>query len=171
MHPRDCRHSLYMRRPDTMHPRNELPRIAALFLLIFCASFVIALQSQPAQPSPTAQSQSAQTQSSTPSGVHREGTDNILVDAAGIPLEDQSGKSIPQENAATPPPNPAGETNTVSIPSKPQTGQPTTAPGGGYKFIAHAQEVVLHATVVDQHSRLVTNLNKNDFTVYEDGQP
>jgi VWFA-related protein len=33
------------------------------------------------------------------------------------------------------------------------------------------QEVVLHATVVDQRSRLVTNLNKNDFTIYEDGQP
>ena len=30
---------------------------------------------------------------------------------------------------------------------------------------------MLHATVVDQHSRLVTNLKQNDFTVYEDGQP
>lgn len=153
-----------------MHLRNELPRVAALFLLIFCASFVIAQQTQPVQPSTAAQSPASQPQSSAPSGVHREGTDNILVDAAGVPLEDQSGKSIPQENAATPPPNPAGDSNTVSIPSKPQGGQPTTTSSGGYKFIAHAQEVVLHATVLDQRSRLVTNLNKNDFTVYEDGQ-
>src|SRR5215469_7193695 len=111
MHQRVCRHSLYMQRPDTMHPRNELPRVVALFLLIFCASFVTAQQRQPAQPSTVAQNSASQPQSSAPSGVHREGTDNILVDAAGIPLEDQSGKSIPQENAATPPPNPAGETN------------------------------------------------------------
>jgi len=153
-----------------MHPRNELPRIAALFLLIFCASFVIALQSQSAQPSPAAQSQSAQTQSSAPTGVHREGTDNILVDAAGIPLEDQSGKSIPQEAMAPPAPNAAGGTSTVNIPSKPQTGQPTTRGNNQYVFRAEAQEVVLHATVLDQRQRLVTNLNKNDFTVYEDGQ-
>src|SRR5690349_15892907 len=122
MLPRACRRSLYMLRPDTMHLRNELPR-AALFLLIFCASFVIAQQSQPVQPSTVAQSQTA------PTGVHREGTDNILVDAAGIPLEDQSGKSIPQENAATPPPNPTVGTNPVTVPSKPQSGQPTSRGG------------------------------------------
>src|SRR5690348_7518895 len=166
MRPRVCRHSLYMQRPDTMHLRNELPRAAVLFLLIFCASFVIAQQSQPVQPSTVPQSQTA------PTGVHREGTDNILVDAAGIPLEDQSGKSIPQEAVAAPPtPSPVGGTSTVNIPSKPQTGQPTTRSGDKYVFRAEAQEVVLHATVVDQRSRLVTNLNKNDFTVYEDGQP
>ena len=153
-----------------MHLRNKLPRVAALFLLIFCASFVIAQQTQAAQPSTGAQSPASQPQSSAPTGVHREGTDNILVDAAGVPLEDQSGKSIPQENAATPPPNPVGDSSTVSIPSKPQAGQATTTSSGGYKFVAHAQEVVLHATVLDQRSRLVTNLNKNDFTVYEDGQ-
>ncbi|PYY10832.1 MAG: hypothetical protein DMG61_20850, partial [Acidobacteria bacterium] len=89
--------------------------MAALFLLMFCASFVIAQQSQPAQPSPASQSQ-APPQSSAPNGVHREGTDNILVDSAGIPLEDQSGKSIPPE-AMAPPPNPAAETGTISVPS------------------------------------------------------
>jgi len=153
-----------------MHPRNELPRVVALFLLIFCASFVTAQQRQPAQPSTVAQNSASQPQSSAPSGVHREGTDNILVDAAGIPLEDQSGRTIPQE-AVAPPPTPAGGTNTVSIPSKPQTGQPSSRGGDKYVFKAEAQEVVLHATVLDQRQRLVTNLNKNDFTVYEDGQP
>ena len=145
--------------------------MAALFLLIFCASLLIAQQSQPAQPSAAAQNQQAQSQPSAPTGVHREGTDNILVDAAGIPTEDQSGKSIPQEAMTPPPVNPAVGSNTVSVPSKPQTGQPTSRGNNQYVFKAEAQEVVLHATVVDQRSRLVTNLNKNDFTVYEDGQP
>ena len=155
---------------DTMHLRNKLPRATALFLLVLSASIAISQQGQPAQPSSSAAQTQAQTQPSAPTGVHREGTDNILVDAAGVPLEDQSGKSIQQEAVTPPAPSPEG-TSTVSIPSKPQTGQPTSRGNNQYVFKAEAQEVVLHATVVDQHSRLVTNLNKNDFTVYEDGQP
>jgi len=171
--------------------RNESPCLAALFLLIFCASFVVAQQAQPgsqpnrnqaaSQPAAPAQTQaqapSAQSAGGAlPNGIHREGTDNILVDAAGIPLEDQSGKSIPQTNAAaaeteapastTPPPNVAG--STVNVPTGPAT---PSKRGDTYVFKSTAEEVVLHATVVDQHSRLVTNLNKNDFTVFEDGQP
>lgn len=158
-----------MQRLDTTHLRNNLPRIAALLLLIFCASFIVAQQSQPAQPSPAAQNQQAQTQPSAPSGVHREGTDNILVDAAGVPLEDQTGKSIPPE-AAAPPTNPAIGTDIVNVPNQ-KSGEVTKTKSGGYLIGVQVQEVVLHATVVDQRSRLVTNLNKNDFTVYENGEP
>jgi len=160
-----------------MHPRNELPRIAALFLLIFCASFVIAQQGQPAsQPNRQSQAQpaSSQTQSGG-NGVHREGTDNVLVDANGVPLEDQSGKSIPQtstdEDAAVPAgtaPNVPGPS--ISIPSKPNSGDVEKTKNGGYRIGVQVQEVVLRATVVDQHSRLVTNLNKNDFAVFENGE-
>jgi len=38
-------------------------------------------------------------------------------------------------------------------------------------FKAEVQEVVLHATVVDEKQRLVTNLDRNSFTVFENGQP
>src|SRR5438270_3067296 len=164
-----------MQRPDTMRPRNELPHLAALFLLIFCAAFAIAQQNQSApRPSNSAGAQPAQVP--TANGVHREGTDNILVDASGIPLEDQSGKKLPQTNADSEasvsganPPNVPG--NSANVPAKPSGGAPSVSKNGGYTYYALAQEVVLHATVVDQHSRLVTNLKQNDFTVYEDGQP
>lgn len=146
-----------------MHLRNELSHWAALFLLVFCATFA------------SAQATSQSNAGAAANGVHREGTDNVLVDAAGIPLEDQSGKTLPQANAepeaavpATPPPNVAG--NTVNVPAKPSNGEPTKR-GDTYVFRAQSEEVVLHATVVDQRSRLVTNLNKGDFTIYEDGQP
>jgi VWFA-related protein len=33
------------------------------------------------------------------------------------------------------------------------------------------QEVLLHATVIDDKQRMVTNLDKNAFTVFEDGKP
>jgi Ca-activated chloride channel family protein len=167
--PRACRRSQSMQRPDTMRLRSELPRVAALFLLIFCAGFAIAQQGQAA----------SQTKAQAPSGanaVHREGTDNVLVDPNGVPLEDQSGKSIRQpsseEEAAvptTPPPSVGG--NTVNIPSKSNNGEAQRTANGGYLIKSNVQEVVLRATVVDSHYRLVTNLNKNDFTVYEEGQP
>jgi Ca-activated chloride channel homolog len=167
-----------MQRQDTIHLRNNLPRLAALFfLLIGCATSVLAQQAQ-ANPqasrssSPAPQQHDASQGQSAPTGIHREGTDNVLVDASGIPLEDQSGKTIPQTDAETEtsissPPNVGG--STVNVPAN--NGGVTKTKNGGYVIPVLVQEVVLHATVVDQHSRLVTNLNKNDFTVYEDGQP
>jgi Ca-activated chloride channel family protein len=38
-----------------------------------------------------------------------------------------------------------------------------------FVFKKEVQEVMLHATVVDEQRRLVTNLGKSAFTVYEDG--
>ena len=148
-----------------MHQRSELSSLAALFLLIFCATFLSAQgQGQSGPPANNAQ-QAPAPQPASASSVHREGTDNVLVDASGVPLEDQSGKTVPQ-NAEV---NPGVDTSTVSIPSKPSNGQ-AAKQGDRYVFHAESQEVVLHATVVDQRSRLVTNLNQNDFTIYEDGQ-
>jgi Ca-activated chloride channel homolog len=49
-------------------------------------------------------------------------------------------------------------------------GQSGTEPGG-FVFHADVQEVLLHATVIDDKQRLITNLDKNAFTVFEDGKP
>ena len=48
---------------------------------------------------------------------------------------------------------------------------PETKEGGVYVFKKEVDEVVLHATVVDDHNRLVTTLPRDDFTVFEDGKP
>jgi Ca-activated chloride channel homolog len=42
---------------------------------------------------------------------------------------------------------------------------------GGFVFHKEVDEVVLHATVVDDKQRIVTNLDKSAFTVLEDGKP
>ncbi|HEV2396622.1 MAG TPA: VWA domain-containing protein, partial [Candidatus Sulfotelmatobacter sp.] len=42
---------------------------------------------------------------------------------------------------------------------------------GVYVFRKDVDEVMLHATVVDDKQRIVTNLDRNAFTVYEDGKP
>jgi VWFA-related protein len=41
---------------------------------------------------------------------------------------------------------------------------------GVFVFKKEVEEVVLHATVIDQRQRLVTSLQRGDFQVYEDGQ-
>jgi Ca-activated chloride channel homolog len=76
-----------------------------------------------------------------------------------------------------------------STPPAPQTqAQPQTQKGGAqqgqppgqspegesngvYVFRARVEEVVLHATVYDDHDHMVTNLDKSAFQVFEDGVP
>jgi len=59
----------------------------------------------------------------------------------------------------------------------------TTGPAGGsaaqspdsdsgvFVFRKQVEEVVLHATVIDNKQHIVTNLDKGSFTVFEDGRP
>ncbi|HLB93250.1 MAG TPA: VWA domain-containing protein, partial [Terriglobales bacterium] len=42
---------------------------------------------------------------------------------------------------------------------------------GVYVFRKQVEEVVLHATVIDDKQRIITSLDKGDFTVYEDNHP
>ncbi len=53
----------------------------------------------------------------------------------------------------------------------PQAGSPDETENGVFIFKKKVEEVVLHATVIDQKQRLVTDLGKDAFTVYEDGRP
>jgi VWFA-related protein len=48
---------------------------------------------------------------------------------------------------------------------------PDAADSGVFVFRKEVEEVVLHATVVDDKQRIVTSLDKGDFNVYEDGHP
>ena len=42
---------------------------------------------------------------------------------------------------------------------------------GVFVFKKDVDEVLLHATVIDDHQHIITNLEKGAFTVYEDGKP
>lgn len=66
-------------------------------------------------------------------------------------------------------------------PSQPSSETPQQAPGtqgqepgvepGGFVFHSEVQEVLLHATVIDDKQRIITDLGRNAFTVFEDGKP
>lgn len=118
----------------------------------------------------------------------------LIVAAALQQLALAQGQGSPQNNSAGPP----GSENPMSLP--PRTAQPpasvqqlaapptqpsqtnesgpaiSAAPNnndeqGRFVFKKQVQEVVLHATVVDEIGKLVTSLDKSAFSVYQNGQP
>ena len=58
-----------------------------------------------------------------------------------------------------------------------QSGEPSISPvqgsedQGRFVFKKQVQEVVLHATVVDEYGRMATSLDRSAFSVYQNGQP
>jgi VWFA-related protein len=48
---------------------------------------------------------------------------------------------------------------------------PTEQKGKEYTFIVDVNEVVLTATVLDKHGRMVNDLKQDDFRIFEDGTP
>ncbi len=58
-----------------------------------------------------------------------------------------------------------------SSPQPPPPGQPPDNESGTFVFHSDVQEVLLHATVIDDKQRMVTTLDQNAFTVFEDGKP
>ncbi|MGA9811859.1 MAG: VWA domain-containing protein, partial [Terriglobales bacterium] len=50
-------------------------------------------------------------------------------------------------------------------------GQEPGVEPGGFVFHSEVQEVLLHATVIDDKQHIITDLDRNAFTVFEDGKP
>jgi Ca-activated chloride channel family protein len=62
--------------------------------------------------------------------------------------------------------------NSSREPSQQQPSQQqNTQDNGTFVIRKDVDEVLLHATVVDDKERIVTNLSKSDFAVFEDGKP
>jgi Ca-activated chloride channel family protein len=84
---------------------------------------------------------------------------------------------VAQPKSAPPPATQQEPANSPASPPKPDTAtaQESSAPpsegDSGFVFHAQVNEVVLHATVVDERQRMVTNLEKGAFTILEDGKP
>jgi len=66
---------------------------------------------------------------------------------------------------------PSGQTTTPSSQQPGNSQAPDTGDSGVFVFRKQVEEVVLHATVIDDKQRIITNLDRAAFTVYENGQP
>jgi Ca-activated chloride channel homolog len=139
---------MYMPELGTTLLRNRLSlsRVAAGLLLLGIA----AAQSTPApQSTPTA---TAQTGSSATSP--------------------QPARTAPSQQPGSADQQPAAQPNAAAAGQGADQGQaPVGNENGGFVFHAEAREVTLHATVVDDRNHLVTNLDKTDFTVFENDKP
>lgn len=140
---------MYMPELGTTLLRNRLAlsRVAAGLLLLGIA----AAKSTPAPQAPPA-TPTAQTGSSA-----------TVAQPAQTSQAQQPGPAN-QPPAAQPNAAPAGQESD-------QGQAPVGSEEGGFVFRAEAREVTLHATVIDDKNRLVMNLDKADFTVFENDKP
>jgi Ca-activated chloride channel homolog len=115
----------------------------------------------------------------------------ILVAALAQPLTEsprlQSSQTQPQTiqlSTSQPPQSGTTQVPAASTPpalqqqnppqqsTQPQSGQQqSTDDNGTFVIRKDVDEVLLHATVVDDRQRIVTNLDKSAFSVFEDGKP
>ena len=95
------------------------------------------------------------------------------------PAQGQNAGGSPASTQASPAQQPASQgqsypparpnQDTIQVQQSPQ--EPTTTDSGTFVFRKNVDEVVLHATVVDDKGRLVTNLPRQAFQVFENGVP
>ena len=72
---------------------------------------------------------------------------------------------------AAPPPQSQAPPPAQTAPQGQGQGQEPGVETGGFVFHNDVQEVVLHATVMDDKQHIITDLDRNAFTIFEDGKP
>ncbi|HZR58721.1 MAG TPA: VWA domain-containing protein [Terriglobales bacterium] len=92
--------------------------------------------------------------------------------ATGQPQASQPAPQGSEPTQAQPSGNQAGQSGQTAPPaSQGQAPENDQGDNGVFVFKKEVEEVTLHATVVDEKMRLITNLDKTAFTVYENNQP
>lgn len=76
------------------------------------------------------------------------------------PANGKSDSSTPESTSST---TPSGASNASQ--------NPDSGDSGVFVFRKQVEEVVLHATVIDNKQHIVTSLDRSNFTIYENGQP
>ncbi len=121
---------------------NDRAKPARIVFVLFLTAYLIG-QDAGSKPVPTVPP-AIQTESSKP------------VQAASTSPSSAGTSTAPQDSAAAP--ATSGQT-------------PQKDDSGTFTLRKQVDEVALHATVIDEKDRLITNLDRSAFTVYEDGHP
>lgn len=129
-----------------------MPQVNKLLVLLLFLSCTIGLSAQQQQ-APPSTSIGSQEPMSQPPVAHPNPQPPAQAPATQQPTQQQA-----------PPANQGGNAGQ-------QQGTAVDQESGAFIIRKRVEEVTLHATVMDEKQRLVTNLTKNDFTVFEDGQP
>jgi len=132
--------------PDITRPRNKQAERFSFVRCAIWAGAAVALLVQPLAGHAEWKPSQLQAQSASPSADHPP--------AQSVPAKD------PQSRSESPTPSPAAPSS-----------QQVPEENGTYVIRKDVDEVLLHATVVDDKQRIVTDLERNAFTVLEDGKP
>jgi Ca-activated chloride channel family protein len=152
---------MYMPKLGTMPLRNRLACVLAISLLIAGSA---SAQTQPAA-TPGAQPNATQTQGQPQGSPARNAPAQSAPAQGSTPAQTPASPSQGQQTQLGQG-QPQGQQNPGQTPQGPSAND-----NGVFVFHATAQEVTLHATVVDERNRLITNLAKSDFAVFENSQP
>jgi Ca-activated chloride channel homolog len=97
----------------------------------------------------------------------------ILTAAFAWPSQQTDSKPTEKQSAGSPPASQdsAGQSSGASSQAQGNSGNKKVDDQGVFVFKKDVDEVLLHATVVDDRQHIVTNLDKGAFTVFEDGKP
>jgi len=152
-----------------MHLRNNhaLLLLIGLFSLVFCVSAQTPTQPGAAPPPGSPSQGAAAGQAANPAPNN-----------AGTSQQQPPAGQQPAETPAPAQPG-AGPQQQAAPQGAPQQGQPGAEAGqqpegndnSVFVFKKEVEEVVLHATVLDDKQHMITNLEKGAFTVLEDGKP
>jgi Ca-activated chloride channel homolog len=85
--------------------------------------------------------------------------------------ESQSAQSPPAQSPPAPPQPPQPQSGASGSPPAASSQQQSSDENGTFVIRKDVDEVLLHATVVDDKQHIVTNLDRNSFSVFEDGKP
>src|SRR5437879_10308486 len=140
-----------MLKRDTMHRSSN--GLLLLALISFCPTAPLLAQAGQNASQPSSQAQNQQQQPGQQQPVHD--------------LTPPSDAETERAAQPAPAPTPNQPTDTTKVPAPPENKNSDK----GYYFRKDVEEVMLYATVVDPKNRMVTNLDKTSFSVFEDGQP
>ncbi len=89
------------------------------------------------------------------------------------PPQSEAAHSASPQPQSAPAQSPSSQSPSGATPAAPATSssQQPTEQNGTFVIRTDVDEVLLHATVIDDRQRIVTNLDRNAFTVFEDGKP
>jgi Ca-activated chloride channel family protein len=141
-----------------MHLRNKRNFFPAVIVLLLGSWLIAQDSTAPASP------QASGTQTATPQ--------TQPPPQPAQPAQGQNpptaGQNPPEQEAPAPTPAPNQPGDTVQVP---QGQAPASSNNDVFVFKKEVDEVTLHASVVDDHFKPITDLTKSDFVVFEDGKP
>jgi Ca-activated chloride channel homolog len=146
-----------------MHLRNKRNLFAAVIVLLLGSWLIAQDSTAPAPP------QSSGTQTATPQAQPAQQQTTQPAPGQNPQNPPSAGQNPPEQEAPAPTPAPNQPGDTVQVPQ--QGTPPSSSNNDVFVFKKEVDEVTLHASVVDDHFRPITDLNKTDFTVFEDGKP